>query len=270
MWALVDEGALNGVERLQVGAVTGRAAVYALILDLRDASLAADDVMPVPGCNPQAGGHGRYWLTGTVGDDVRYIKKSKHLPQPSYRFLLTVGNLRFIGKLIASRRQVTIRSGSRLTVECVLAVPHEKEWDADDLPEEWCSAWQILGTATDGQLGYMLDLEPPDDEETNAAGFRRRTRLLLDTDYGGGPLWYRSVDNQAPWGLGLDYFPLSEALHRRLVKWTAGDYHLHYDYEDDDPQHEAAWHAEGLALLADLRAELGPDYDIKFSHDLDA
>lgn len=270
MWTLVDDGTLDGIERLEICAVTEQVAVYALILDLHDASLPTDDVMPVPGCNPRAGGHGRYWLTGKVGDDVRYIKKSKHLPEPSYRFLLTVGNLRFVAKLLASRRQVKIRPRSRLSVECVLAVPHEQEWDADDLPEEWRSSWQIHGEATDGQLGYMLDLEPADDDETSAASSRRRTRLLLDTDYGGGPLWYRSVDNKAPWGLGLDYFSLSEALHDRLVTWTAADHHLHYDYEDDDPQHEAAWHAEGLALLADLRAELGPDYDVKFSHDLDA
>ena len=98
----------------------------------------------------------------------------------------------------------------------------------------------------------------------------RPVPLLLDTDYGGGPLWHRSADNKAPWGVDLGSFGLSIELHDRLLRWTAADYHLHYDYEGDDPQHEAAWHDEGLALLADLRTELGPDYDIKFSHDLDA
>lgn len=267
---MADGGGPDGVGELQAGTVTEQVAVYALILDLRDSSLAVDDLMPVPGCNARAGGHGRYWLTGSVGDDVRYIKKSKYIPESSYRFLLTVGNLRFIGKLIASRRRVGIRPGSRLTVECVFAVTHEREWAADHLPEEWCSAWQVLGKATSGPLGHMVDLEPPGDHRTEAAGSPRQTRLLLDTDYGGGPLWYRSVDNMTPWGLELDHFSLSEALHDRLVTWTAADYHLHYDYEDDDPQHEASWHDDGLALLADLRAELGPDYDIKFSHDLDA
>jgi hypothetical protein len=51
---------------------------------------------------------------------------------------------------------------------------------------------------------------------------------------------------------------------------TAGDYHLHYDWGDDDPEYDKAWHNEGLALLAELRAELGPGYDIKFAHDLTA
>ena len=130
---------------------------------------------------------------------------------------LTVGSLRFIGKLVASRQQVTVRPGSRLTVQCVLGMPPEKEWDADDLPEEWRSAWQILGTATGGQLGSVVDLEAP--EVTSAAGFRPRTRLLLDTDYGGGPLWYRSVDNMAPWGLGLDH---SRSARRCAIDWSGG------------------------------------------------
>ena len=94
--------------------------------------------------------------------------------------------------------------------------------------------------------------------------------LLLYTDYGGGPLWHRSADNKAARGLDLESFSLSTKLHDRLVRWTAADYHLHYDYEDDDPEHEAAWHREGLALLTDLRSELGPGYDIKFAHDIDA
>ena len=98
----------------------------------------------------------------------------------------------------------------------------------------------------------------------------RPVPLLLYTDYGGGPLWHRSADNKAPWGIGLDSFSLSRTLRERLVRWTAGDYHLHDDYEDDDPEYDAAWHNEGLALLADLRSELGPGYDIKFAHDLDA
>lgn len=98
----------------------------------------------------------------------------------------------------------------------------------------------------------------------------RPVPLLLDTDYGGGPLWHRSADNKAPYGIDLSSFSLSEGLRDRLVRWTAGDYHLHYDYEDEDPEHEAAWHSEGLALLTELRRELGPGYDIKFAHDLDA
>jgi hypothetical protein len=261
---------VDAVERIPVGTVAENGVVYALILSLKAPGLAVDGVVPVPGCDPRAGGHGRYWLTGTVGEDVRYLKKGKYLKEPSYRFLLTVDDLRFVGKLVASRRRVKVRPGSRVTIECVFEVPYEREWAADDLPEEWCTSWEVLGHSSGGELGYMLDLEPPSDEEVRPAESGRRTPLLLDTDYGGGPLWYRSPDNKAPWGLGLDYFPLSEALHDRLVKWTAADYHLHYDYEDDDPEHEAAWHDEGLALLADLRTELGPGYDIKFSHDLEA
>lgn len=48
------------------------------------------------------------------------------------------------------------------------------------------------------------------------------------------------------------------------------DNHLYFDCKVDDPEYDAAWHNEGLALLADLRSELGPAYDIKFAHDLDA
>ena len=98
----------------------------------------------------------------------------------------------------------------------------------------------------------------------------RAVPLLLYTDYGGGPLWHRSLDNKAPRGIDLESFSLSSELHDRLVRWTAADYHLDYDDEDDDPEHEADWHREGLALLADLRSEFGPGYDIKFPHDLDA
>jgi hypothetical protein len=71
-------------------------------------------------------------------------------------------------------------------------------------------------------------------------------------------------------GIDLKAFTLPTDLHDRLVRWTAGDYHLDFDYDGNDPEHEAEWHNEGLALLAELRSELGPGYDIKFAHDLDA
>lgn len=64
--------------------------------------------------------------------------------------------------------------------------------------------------------------------------------------------------------------PLARRRTTGLFDGTAEDYHLHYDYEDDDPEHEAAWHKEGLALVTDLRSKLGLGYDIKFAHDLDA
>jgi len=262
---------MDGVEPAPAAQVLEKNAVYALVLSLAPASLPMDEVVPVPGCDPRTGGHGRYWLTGTVGDDVRYLQDGDRVGKGSYRFLLTVGDLRFVGKLIASRRRVKVQPGSRVTVDCVFRVPNEREWEADDLPAEWCSNWQVLGRAAGGELGPMLDLEPPgEDEGVQRLERRRRTPLLLDTDYGGGPLWYRSIDDKAPFGLDLGFFPLSEALQDRLVRWTAADYHTHYDYEDDDPEHEAAWHEEGLALLAELRRELGPAYDIKFSHDLNA
>ncbi|GAA1436912.1 hypothetical protein GCM10009616_37790 [Microlunatus lacustris] len=227
--------------------------------------------MQAPGCDPRAGGHGRYWVTGTVGAGVRYKKHDPQVGGPSYRFLLTAGSLRFVGKLVASRRRVKVRPGHRVTVDCVFAIPHPEDWEADDLPRHWCSSWRILGDAAEGELGYMLDLEPSADHDKAAtAGVDRRTPLLLYTDYGGGPLWYRSADNKAPWALALSDLPLSKNLHDRLVEWTAGDFHLHYDYEDDNPEHEAAWDKEALALLADLRSELGPGYDIKYAHDLNA
>ena len=117
----------------------------------------------------------------------------------------------------------------------------------------------------------MPDPEPPtDDDEAVTAGRARRIPLLLYTDYGGGPLWYRSADDKASWGITLSDLPLSKPLRDRLQTWTAGDYHLHYDYEDDDPEHEVAWDEEALALLAELRSELGPGYDVKYAHDLNA
>lgn len=198
VWTLVEADAVHEVERVPVGAVAEKTVVYALILAFHPASLSVDGVVPVPGCDPRTSGHGRYWLTGTVGEDVRYIKRSPHVREPGYRFLLTVGDLRFVGKLIEPRRRVKVRQGSRVTVECVFAVPDEREWDADDLPEEWCSSWQVVGHASGGDLGYMLDLEPPNDDDAVLAEGGRRTPLLLDTDHGGGPLWYRSVDNKAP------------------------------------------------------------------------
>ncbi|MFL6064211.1 MAG: hypothetical protein ACJ72G_06030 [Friedmanniella sp.] len=272
VWVLIDHDALDGDRPAPAGHVLRKLPVYAFFQDLRPASLSEDEVVPVPGCDPRAGGHGRYWLTATVGDGARYVGTRRRFSKGIYPLLLTVGDMRFVGILMGARRRVKLRPGSRVTVECLFHVPNRWQRDRDDLPEEWCSNWQVLGHESGAELGYLLDLEPPADDNGRAGAPERsrRTPLLLDTDYGGGPLWYRSVNNKAPWGLDLGFFPLSESLRERLVRWTAGDYHLHYDYEDDDPEHEAAWHNEGLALLSELRRELGPGYDIKFSHDLDA
>ena len=277
MWTLAEREAVDGVEGVASGAGPYEGAVYALILAFRPPELAVEGVVPAHGCDPRAGGHGRYWVTGTVGKDVRYLKHDPQVGGPSYRFLLKVGSLGFVGKVVASRRRVKadlgrdLSPGHRVTVDCVFAIPHQEDWEADELPKQWRSTWQILGDATGGDLGYMLDLEPPaDHDKAPTAGDGRRTPLLLYTDYGGGPLWYRSTDNKASWGIELSDLPLSENLHGRLVRWTAGDYHLHYDYEDDDPAHEVAWDKEALALLAELRSELGPEYDIKYAHDLNS
>jgi hypothetical protein len=74
--------------------------------------------------------------------------------------------------------------------------------------------------------------------------------------------------------LGPDSLPLSEPLKVRLRAWTEGDHHLWNEevlgYEFDDPAYDQVWHDEGLALLAELRAELGPRFDIVFERDLDA
>lgn len=94
--------------------------------------------------------------------------------------------------------------------------------------------------------------------------------LLLYTDYGGGPLWHRDADNGAPVGIELSALPLTKSLCDRLRRWTAGDFHLAFDYEGEDLAHEEAWHAEGLALLKEVRSELGAEYDVKLAHDLDA
>jgi hypothetical protein len=95
-------------------------------------------------------------------------------------------------------------------------------------------------------------------------------RLLLATDYSTGPLWFRDYEDKGFVGVRLRAFPLTPLLCDRLDRWVLGDYHLAFDYDEDDPVHEQAWHDEGLALLAELRCELGPGYDIKFSHDLSA
>jgi hypothetical protein len=98
--------------------------------------------------------------------------------------------------------------------------------------------------------------------------------LLLWTDYGGGPLWYRSPDNKAAGEISAVSLPLSDSLCARLSTWAEGDQHLWSEvvlgYELDDPVQEQAWHDEGLRLLRELRSELGPGFDIKFKHDLDA
>lgn len=98
--------------------------------------------------------------------------------------------------------------------------------------------------------------------------------LLLKTDYGGGPLWLRSADNKFANYLAPDSLHISEPLQARLLAWAEGYHHLGYQnifgVEFDDPAYEQAWHDEGLALLGDLRTELGTMFDIKFAHDLDA
>lgn len=52
--------------------------------------------------------------------------------------------------------------------------------------------------------------------------------------------------------ISLDRFELSRSLRERLEGWTGGA----------GPGEEAAWHQEGLALLAALQVELSPDFDV--------
>lgn len=272
MWALFEGDGADGNAPGPVGSVMENGVLHAWIGDLRPSSLSVDGVVPVPGYDPSTDGYARYWVTGLVGDQVERFRVGHRFWEAHYRFDLRVGDLRFVAHLVASRRRVKIRPGSPISVECVFKVSTEPDTDGIKWPQEWYRGWQVLRSQPQGERGRMLDLEPPlaDGATAEPADRRRRTPLLLDTDYGGGPLWYRSADNKGPWGMDLGYFPVSATLQARLLRWTAGDHHLHDDYEDDDPEHEVAWHEEGLALLGELRRELGPAYDIKYSHDLEA
>jgi hypothetical protein len=60
--------------------------------------------------------------------------------------------------------------------------------------------------------------------------------------------------------ISLDRFQLSRSLRDRLRRWTGGA----------GSDNGAAWHQEGLDLLAALRVELSPDFDIDFFDDLRA
>lgn len=90
-------------------------------------------------------------------------------------------------------------------------------------------------------------------------------------DYGADPLWHRGVDGGGVAMISLDTLPLSTALKSRLRAWAH-----RYDilmqaggYAWPDPATKAAWITEGRALLAPVRRELGPGYDVAYFEESD-
>lgn len=89
--------------------------------------------------------------------------------------------------------------------------------------------------------------------------------LLLMADYLADPVWYRSSSGLGECMVSLDQLPLSAGLKSRLRAWA-----LRYDalmdtgYEWSSRVEEAAWDADGRALLKRLREELGRGYNVLY------
>jgi hypothetical protein len=142
-------------------------AVYAIVSAVLPAQ-SVDGVLSVPGRGPLAGGSPCYWLTGTVGEDVRdFSEPRRRFRRASsiYWALVTAGDMQFVARLHARHHRARVQPGSRITVECSFRVPDGWEWEMDDLPEEWCSTWRVLDTREaplthyPALWGYLLDLE---------------------------------------------------------------------------------------------------------------
>lgn len=267
---------------------------------------AADGVEPIPGTDPLPAGSSCYWLTGTVGSDIRDLNEGHRFRPGEYRFLLTAGEMRFAGKYSAKRRHGGVQPGSRVTLECSFLLGAGWDWDWDDLPDEWVSNWRVLQVLERRNpdwpsSDYVISVEPvsiapsggdsdPENEFDAAVREGEEVRaflahpgpfagyqmlhteplpLLLDAGQAGGPLWYRGSDDRAAWSMSLDSLRLSTSLRDRLTGWAAAAHDAHRE-EGEEPDHEAAGYQEGYVLLAEIRAELAPDYDIKLAHDLDA
>lgn len=87
------------------------------------------------------------------------------------------------------------------------------------------------------------------------SGQTLRVKLLeFWPDYGSGPLWTEDGKPVHPRALGL-----SNLLAERLANWNAryGENRLPIEGDGD-----AAWLDEGIALLRDVRGELGPEYKV--------
>jgi hypothetical protein len=96
---------------------------------------------------------------------------------------------------------------------------------------------------------------------------RVQHRLKLMADYQCFPLWWHG----GRW-IGMiqpDVLPLSEELKRRLSAWAAVyDGLMQTDYQWPSAAAQAAFVRDGRVLLAALREELGPDYEVWYVNDL--
>jgi hypothetical protein len=92
-----------------------------------------------------------------------------------------------------------------------------------------------------------------------------KTHLLLMAEFGTEePLWVRGPEGKASGLVSLDCLPLTSGLKLKLRMWAK----LHGDL--NDPPFSSgtrdeleAFAKEGRDLLAELRAELGPTYDVQ-------
>lgn len=304
MWIQVDgvtvkEG--NEPIRLAPPRETMDEAIYAVTYRLLPAR-EVDGVVSIPGRDPLPGGQACYWLTGTVGGDVLDVSQDKRSRFGNYRFLIAVGEMRFVAKYTEKRRKFRVEPGTRLTLECSFLLVSGWDWDMDDLPDDWSSNWRVLQilARTDPEFpmsDYVMEVEPvtaaPRDggsqsttpvDPTEDDGERIRRflihpgpfsgysilgtqplPLLLKVNDDGATLWYRRRDDTAAWEISPDVFRLSRSLHDRLLRRTD-----HHQVPHDPDALELGWRDEGLALLTALRSELGLGRDIKLSSDLDA
>ena len=134
-----------------------------------------DGVVPIPGRDLSPGGPAGYWLTGTVTSESLEIDElrsswpswwpGKQGAWGSYRFPISVGEMRFVASLQARRRDFVVQPGSRVTVECSFAQLAGWEEEMDHLPEGWGSDWKVLQTVelpdpACAYRAYLVEMEP--------------------------------------------------------------------------------------------------------------
>lgn len=104
-----------------------------------------------------------------------------------------------------------------------------------------------------------------------AAPVPPRFRVKLMFDWGGGCLWTGNDAALAAFDVGAieDILPLSDETRRRLDELSAWhDTSLNWDYPPDPgpwtPEEEARFERAAAEILEQIRAELGPEFQVDY------
>ena len=99
-----------------------------------------------------------------------------------------------------------------------------------------------------------------------------RYRVKVMWDYDAFPVW--SVGHRE-WQASVESLPISESLRAALQRWSdewtaamCGDHGPDSSrWRAPSEEKRAAWDAKGRKLLAQLRAELGPDFEVGYRNE---